>query len=82
MWCEEKNGITKLNIKTKLLTWFNVAVQNYSILLPTLEFALTDLKKRIDFICLIYRVFPDKVHFSITLQIIFIHGRLHSQSRC
>lgn len=43
MWCEEKNGITKLNIKTKLLTWFNVAVQNYSILVPTLEFALTDL---------------------------------------
>lgn len=34
LW-EKKNGITKLNIKTKLLIWFHLAVQNYSILVPT-----------------------------------------------
>lgn len=43
MCSEKKNGITKLNIKIKLLIWFNLAVQNYSILVPTSEFALTDL---------------------------------------
>lgn len=36
MCCEEKkNNITKLNIETKLLIWFHLADQNYSILVPT-----------------------------------------------
>lgn len=43
MCSEKKNGITKLNIRIKILIWFNLAVQNYSILVPTSEFALTDL---------------------------------------
>lgn len=40
---EQKRGIAKLSIKTKLLIWSHLAVQNYSILVPTYEFVLTDL---------------------------------------